>query len=83
MPSATISTNLPDYAPGSTALFTGSGFQAGEIVDLQVLHTDSVPNTGPGQVPWQAQADSTGNFTTRWFVTYDSIDSTLQVTATG
>src|SRR5689334_11389686 len=27
-PSANLLTNLPDYAPGSTAIFSGSGFQA-------------------------------------------------------
>src|SRR5947209_3751095 len=35
---ASVSTDQPDYAPGSTVIITGSGFSSGETVTLQVLH---------------------------------------------
>src|SRR5439155_3138784 len=43
-------TGLLDYHPNSTALITGTGFAAGEAVQLQVLHTDGTPS--PGHAPW-------------------------------
>src|SRR5437764_110863 len=48
--SASVWTDKLDYAPGSTAILTGSGFQFGETVNLQVLHTDGTPS--PGDAPW-------------------------------
>src|SRR5262245_59460649 len=36
LPSASVFTNKPDYAPGETALINGEGFQVGETVNLQV-----------------------------------------------
>ncbi len=34
----TVTTNLNDYAPGSTAIITASGFAAGSTVTLEVDH---------------------------------------------
>jgi len=54
-----IATDKLDYLPESTALIDGTGFQAGETVQLQVLHTDGLPNTDsagnplPGYAPWE------------------------------
>src|SRR5436190_3088551 len=36
--SQTLTTDQSDYAPGSTVNITGSGFQAGETVMVQVTH---------------------------------------------
>src|SRR5688572_26517986 len=37
-PTAVVTTDLPDYAPGATALIDASGFESGETIELQVLH---------------------------------------------
>ncbi|MDJ0593733.1 MAG: DUF4347 domain-containing protein [Pleurocapsa sp. MO_226.B13] len=49
----TVITDLDDYPPGSTAIITGENFDLGETIELQVLHTDGIPNTGGGHEPWQ------------------------------
>src|SRR4051812_32188424 len=55
---ATISTDQGDYPPGSTAIITGSGFQPGEDVTLQVLHdpTGGDDATDPSHQPWTVTA---------------------------
>src|SRR5437879_2305559 len=70
---ATVTTDKADYSPGSTAYITGSGFLAGETVELQVLHT-TTPNddaTSPAHQPWQVTAGAQGNFTSTWYVPTD------------
>jgi hypothetical protein len=56
----TLSTDKPDYAPGTTAIISGTGFQVGETVQLQVLHTDGLPNSGPDHAPWDVTDGYTG-----------------------
>ncbi len=88
---ATVQTDQLDYAPGSTAIITGSGFQAGETVTLQVLHIDSgVDSLGTDpqyHQPWTVEADVDGNFTTSWHVPTmeegDALGATLLLTADG
>ncbi len=89
---AKVTTDLDDYPPGSTAVITGSNFQPGETIELQVLHTDGVPNTGGGHDPWQVTDGGAGdldgrvdgNFQTTWYVNPDdSANSAFEVTATG
>ena len=80
---ATVTTDQADYAPGSTAIITGAGFQAGETVELQVLRIDINENSGPEHNPWQVTADASGGFSTSWYVTQDEVGATLQLTATG
>ena len=87
-----VLTDKADYAPGETAAITGSGFQVGETVQLQVLHTDGTPNTGAGHDPWSVtdggpgdlDGQANGNFQTTWFVhPDDSLGSTFLLTAQG
>src|SRR6266480_2344422 len=52
LPSAAIVTDKPDYALGESVQITGTGFQVGETVQLQVLHTDGTSNTAPDHDPW-------------------------------
>ncbi|MDE3090186.1 MAG: hypothetical protein KGJ80_12455, partial [Chloroflexota bacterium] len=79
-----VVTDKSDYPLGATVQISGSGFQPGEIVQLQVLHIDGTPNTGDGHQPWSVTADTNGRFQTTWFVTLDdSAGSTFQLTATG
>jgi hypothetical protein len=57
----TISTDKPDYAPGTQVIMTGSGFQPGETVDLH-LHI-WVDQTVQDPPDYTATADTSGNFT--------------------
>ncbi len=81
---ATLISDKDDYAPGTTATLTGSGFQAGEQVKMQVLHADGTPATGADHDPWYVTADANGNFVTTWHVCEDDcVGSTLRATADG
>src|SRR6266446_5518092 len=84
---AWVTTDAPDYPPGSTVYITGGGFAAGETVTCQVLH---IPDTGDNNTstahqPWTVTADDAGNFSTTWDVPFDQdeLNATLQLTATG
>jgi hypothetical protein len=89
---ASVTTDLDDYPPGATAIVTGENFELGETIELQVLHTDGVPNTGGGHEPWQVTDGGEGdldgvvdgNFETTWYVNPDdSFKSAFEITATG
>jgi hypothetical protein len=89
---ATVTTDLDDYPPGATAIITGSNFQPGETIELQVLHTDDIPNTGGGHEPWQVTDGGEGDldgkvdgkFETTWYVNPDdSANSAFKLTTTG
>jgi preprotein translocase subunit SecB len=89
---ATVTTDKDDYPPGATAIITGENFDPGEIIELQVLHTDGIPNTGGGHEPWQVTDGGEGdldgivdgNFETTWYVNPDdSANSAFELTATG
>jgi len=84
---ATIATDALDYPPGSTAIITGSGFQPGETVTLQVLHypTCCDDSTSPDHQPWTVVADASGNISSSWLVPgdLDELGATLQLTAVG
>jgi hypothetical protein len=90
-PSATLTTNQQDYAPGSTAYFKAEGFLPGETLQFQVLHIDGTANTGADNQPWLVTDGGVGDLdgmvngsvSTSWFVGSDNIGSTLEVIATG
>jgi hypothetical protein len=65
-----VQKDLLDYPPGSTAIITGSLFQAGEVVELHVHHIDGDPlETDPEyHEPWTVAADSAGNLITSSYV---------------
>ncbi len=85
--SATITTDQPDYAPGSTAIISGSGWQPGETVTLQVLHdpTGGDDLTSPAHQPWTVVADGSGNVSSQWIVPADEdeLGANLKLTAVG
>ncbi len=62
--SAAISTDKMDYAPGETAIITGRGYQAGEVVRLKI-HED--PHT-PQERGFDVTADGDGNFSGEYLV---------------
>ncbi len=89
---AAVTTDLLDYAPGSTAVIVGTGFDTGETVELQVLHNDGTSNNGGGHKTWQVTDGSVndldglldGNIQTTWYVNPDdSANSSFELTATG
>src|SRR6266496_287457 len=80
----TLTSDQADYSPGTTATLTGSGFQAGETVVVQVLHYDGTSDGGEDHQPWEVIADENGNFTTTWHVCEDDcVGSLLKATADG
>ncbi len=84
---AVVATDRLDYPPGSTVAISGSGFQPGEPVRLQVIHDglsgDSL--TSGAHAPWYATADASGNVDTTWSVPADEdeLGALLELTATG
>ncbi len=80
---ASVTTDKADYPPGATVQITGTGFQPGEIVELQVLNLTDPTDIGPEHDPWEVTADSAGDFQTTWEVTADELGATLQLTARG
>jgi hypothetical protein len=86
--SVMVATDQTDYAPGSTALITGSGFQPGDTINLQVVHTDGNPDVSPPNDPWTITADDSGNISSSWYVdpassTGDSLELIATDPATG
>ena len=79
----TLTTDQFGYAPGATAYLTGTGFQSGEAVTLQVVNADGSPNSN--DAPWNVTADASGNFSASWVVPADSssLGQLLLATADG
>ncbi len=67
-PAAILITDKTDYAPGATAIITGTGFQPGEPVLVSVVKADQTSCTGPGQLPETLNADAEGKIVTLWHV---------------
>ncbi|TMI91979.1 MAG: hypothetical protein E6H08_12610 [Bacteroidetes bacterium] len=68
---ATLTSDAPDYAPLSTATFTGAGFAPNEDVVLKVKNLFQACNTVSGDssyIPWTVTADDNGAFLTTWTV---------------
>jgi hypothetical protein len=82
---ATVTSDKPDYAPRSNAVFTGAGFQAFEQVQLKVKNLNSPCNTittDSSYLPWTVTADANGVFVTNWTVC-DCPGDSLRLKATG
>src|SRR5437868_4685651 len=79
----TLTTDQFGYIPGQTAYLTGTGFQAGETVTLQVVNANGSPNSN--DAPWNVTTDANGNFSASWVVPTDSssLDELLLATADG
>ena len=81
----TVTTDKPDYAPRSTAVFSGTGFQPFEDVQLKVKNLFRPCNTitaDSSYLPWTVKTDANGDFVTAWLVCDCSGDS-LRLKATG
>ncbi|RNI36963.1 hypothetical protein EFY79_09410, partial [Hanamia caeni] len=84
---ATINTDQLDYPPGSTVIITGTGWQPGETVTLQVLHEGETGDNAisGAHAPFTAVADASGNVSSTWVVPLDEdeLGATLLLTADG
>jgi len=81
-----LTTDAADYAPGTTATLTGTGFLPNEMVRVQVLHANYVDGEpiGEDHEPWEVQAGSDGSFVATWHVCEDDcVGETLRATADG
>ena len=76
----TVQTDQGDYPPGTTVTITGSGWQPGETVTIQLVESPLIDTHGPYTVTAQAN----GNISDRSFTT-DAHDAgvTFTVTAIG
>ncbi|MFM8433373.1 MAG: immunoglobulin domain-containing protein, partial [Bacteroidota bacterium] len=82
-----LTSDQPDYPPGSVATFFGMGFAPYDTVTLHVEHVnmmadDSATYDSSQYIPWTVVADSMGDFTTQWVVCSCDGD-TLMAVATG
>ncbi|MBB1286786.1 Ig-like domain repeat protein, partial [Flavisolibacter sp. BT320] len=81
----TVTTDKPDYAPRSNAVFTGTGFKPYEDVQLKVKNLFRACNTvaaDSSYLPWTVKADVNGGFVTNWTVC-DCLGDSLRLKATG
>src|SRR5262245_40853913 len=67
---ATLATDKPDYFPGDYVTFTGTGWQAGETVNIDVYETSAEPDLWVGSV--SAIADANGNISNTNLVVQES-----------
>src|SRR5688572_4318996 len=84
-PVATVTSDKPDYAPRSNAVFTGAGFTPFESVVLRVKNLNRPCNTvtaDSSYLPWTVTADAAGGFVTNWTVC-DCFGDSLRLKATG
>src|ERR1043165_6983623 len=82
---ASVTTDKPDYAPRSSAVFTGSGFAPNENVVLKVKNLNQpchTVNADSSYLAWTVTADSAGAFVTNWTVC-DCDGDSLRLKATG
>jgi hypothetical protein len=77
---ATITTDYPDYAPGDTVTFTGSGWQPGETVTI-ALHED--PTVCPDRQLTATAGDDGSIVNSDFVVDEHDIGVTFTATATG
>src|SRR5215472_69921 len=56
---ATLTTDKPDYSPGESITFTGTGWQPGETVNIEIYETSVDPFFDEGGVTAVADADGT------------------------
>ena len=76
----TVMTDKQDYVPGETVLITGSGWEPGETVALELVET---PLIHPAEMLY-AIADDAGNITNAEYVIQDhDLGQSFTLTATG
>jgi hypothetical protein len=75
-----VMTDKQDYAFGETAVITGSGFAAGELVQLQVQNAPGYGTNDDAQnQPWTVNADDAGNVASMWVVDDPAAENALYI----
>lgn len=82
-PCVSLITDSVDYQPGSTAIFTGTGFLPNEQVSIKVTLIGNPPGYGPAYDPFTVTANAQGSFNAYWYVDSQNLGRHLNVTATG
>ena len=82
-PGVALTTDSLDYQPGSTAIFTGTGFFPNEQVSIKVTLLGNPPGYGPAYDPFTVTANAQGSFNAYWYVDSQNLGRQLNVTATG
>lgn len=82
-PGVSLITDSIDYQPGSTAIFTGTGFLPNEQVSIKVTLLGLPAGYGPAYDPFTVTANAQGNFNAYWYVDSQNLGRHLNVTATG
>jgi hypothetical protein len=78
-----VTTDQPDYAPGTTAQFTATGFQPSELLDFSVAVADDSGLWVP-DIAWaDIAADSSGGASVQYVVPNTWAGKTLQLTVMG
>ena len=76
----TVQTDQSDYPPGTTVTITGSGWQPGETVTIQLVESPLIDTHGP----YTVAADTNGNISDSSFVTdTHDLDVKFNLTAVG
>jgi uncharacterized protein YjdB len=75
-----IFTDQDDYSPGEYVIITGSGWVAGDQVELTITHIgDYIP--AHTHTPWTLTADANGNLYDEWFVADMELNTTMWLQA--
>jgi hypothetical protein len=76
-----VTTDQQDYAPGSTATISASGFGAGDDLQFQITVIDPT-TTGAAPYTWGVNADGSGGAVTSFFVSSIYANTTMLLTVT-
>ncbi len=79
---ATVATNQADYAAGDMAIITGSGWQPGETVTLEIARDPIIAHDSPPDTVY-AVADDAGNIYYEYIIPGYDVVETFTLTATG
>ena len=80
----TLTTDKLDYAPGEIVHIEGTGWFAGETVNLLIMNlTYPALNSLDHYRDWNVVVDDQGNFSSWWDVTEDELNTELVLTALG
>src|SRR5687768_17602244 len=76
----TLVSDKDDYAPGEVAVLTGSGFQAGETVNLSISIDEPATGLHVADYQWAELTTADGTLTTEYIVPPEAAWMTLTAT---
>ncbi len=81
-PAASVTTDKVDYAAGEMAIITGSGWEPGESVALEIVGNPPMSPDAPPDTLYSI-VDETGSIYNEYIVPGHGVDQTFTLTATG